>query len=252
MFYSHDSGLAFECLGRGIERPALLNFYRYHSHMENTALKPTSVNEARKPARQTGWNEFIYLVFAILFGGLAIAFVALAARILGEPAAVFTREPQQVLDAPFYFGSFSNLGGLIWFASAAIVSFAALLKPSNRGALILAALLTWAMGIDDIFMLHDRVYPKLFLNETLLMVLYFGVIVAIVLRFHRRLARSTLVGIAITVFFWVLSGGTDQFFNHIGGQLLEDGTKFIGIAVWAAAWIRQAYSDIATLAHSQA
>jgi hypothetical protein len=214
-------------------------------------LNPIRDHEHRKPARQEGWSEFRYLIFAVLFGCLAIALVAFASWFLGEPAAVFTREPQSVLHGSFYVGSFSNLGGLIWFAAAAIMSFAASLKPLDRGALILAALVTWAMGIDDIFMLHDSVYPKLYLNEVMVYALYFGAIGVIVLRFYRQLARSTLVGIAITVIFWVLSAMFDQFFNAIG-QLAEDGAKFIGIVVWAAAWTRQAYNDITKLPRSSA
>ena len=205
-------------------------------------------NEAGKTTRQTGWREFSHLIFAGLFGCLAIALVALASWFLGEPAAVFTREPQEVLKGPFYVGSFSNLGGLIWFGAAAIMSFAGSLKPLDRGALILAALVTWAMGLDDVFMLHDRVYPKLYLNETFLSALYFGTMGLIVLRYHRQLARSTLVGIAIAVSCWVLSAVLDHYFNHISiGQLGEDGLKFIGIVVWASAWIRQAYDDITKL-----
>ena len=206
-------------------------------------------NEVGKTAQQAGWSEFSHLIVAGVFGGVAIAFVALASRLLGEPPAVFTREPQAVLKSPFYVGSFSNLGGLVWFAAAAIMSFAGRLKPLDRGALILAALVTWAMGLDDVFMLHDRVYPKLYLNETLVSALYFGTIGVIVLRYYRQLSRSTLVGIAIAVTFWVLSAMIDHFFNHIG-QLAEDGTKFIGIVIWAAAWIRQAYNDITKLARS--
>jgi hypothetical protein len=212
-------------------------------------LNPVHDNEGGKTALQAGWSEFRHLIFAGLFGCLAIALVALASWILGEPAAVFTREPQGVLDGPFYAGSFSNLGGLVWFAAAAILSFTASLKPLDRGALILAALVTWAMGVDDIFMLHDRVYPKLYLNETLVFALYFGTIGVIVLRSYRQLARSTLVGIAIAVICWVLSAVFDQFFNTMG-QLAEDGTKFIGIVVWAAAWTRQAYNDITKLTRS--
>jgi hypothetical protein len=212
-------------------------------------LNPVHDNEGGKTALQAGWSEFRHLIFAGLFGCLAIALVALASWILGEPAAVFTREPQGVLDGPFYTGSFSNLGGLVWFAAAAILSFTASLKPLDRGALILAALVTWAMGVDDIFMLHDRVYPKLYLNETLVFALYFGTIGVIVLRSYRQLARSTLVGIAIAVICWVLSAVFDQFFNTMG-QLAEDGTKFIGIVVWAAAWTRQAYNDITKLTRS--
>jgi hypothetical protein len=185
-----------------------------------------------------------------LLGCFAIALVALASRVLGEPAAVFTREPQAVLKGSFYVGSFSNLGGLVWFGAAAILSFSAGLKPLDRGALILAALVTWAMGVDDVFMLHDTVLPKLYLNETLVSVLYFGVIGLIVLRYYRQLARATLVGMAIAVGCWVLSVVFDHYLNNIG-QLAEDGTKFIGLVIWAAAWIRQAHSDITRLARSR-
>ncbi len=216
---------------------------------KDTPLNRRHNNLETKTALQTGWSEFLHLIFAVLFGCVAIALVALASWLLGEPAAVFNREPQQVLDGSFYVGSFSNLGGLVWFGAAAILSFAGSLKPSNRTALLLAAVLTWAMGVDDIFMLHDRVYPKLYLNEFIVTALYFGTIGLIVFRSYHQLARSTLVGIGLTVFFWILSQVFDTFFNTIG-QLAEDGSKFIGIAVWAAAWIRQAYSDIANLARS--
>lgn len=206
-------------------------------------------NEDEKIKPQAGWSEFSHLMFAGLFGGLVIALVALASWFLGEPTDVFTREPQVVLKGSFYVGSFSNLGGLIWFGAAAILSFAASLKPRDRGALILAAVVTWAMGLDDIFMLHEKVYPKLYLDETFVSALYFGTIGVIVLRYYRQLARSTLVGMAITVAFWVLSAGLDSFLNDIG-QLGEDGSKFIGIVVWAAAWIRQAYDNLATQSRS--
>lgn len=67
--------------------------------------------ENMKTAQQTVWSEFSHLIFASLLGGVAIALVGLASRVLGEPAALFTREPQGYLDGPFYAGSFSNLGG---------------------------------------------------------------------------------------------------------------------------------------------
>lgn len=213
-------------------------------------MKSTHDRRAGKRGPQAGWSEYGHLALAALFGCSAIAFVALASWYVGKPASAFTREPQVVLGGPFYVGSFSNLGGLVWFAAAAILSFAASLKPYDRGALTLAALVTWAMGVDDIFMLHDRIYPKLYLDEVAVFALYFGVIAVIVLRASRQLARPTLVGIAIAVFFWVLSSVLDQFFNNNAMQLAEDGAKFVGIAVWAAAWSRQAYDDIATLARS--
>jgi hypothetical protein len=216
---------------------------------EGTMLNPIHANEDRKTGLQAGWSEFSHLIFAGLLGCLAIALVAFASWFLGEPTAVFTREPQVVLKGSFYVGSFSNLGGLVWFGAAAIMSFAASFRPLDRGALILAALVTWAMGLDDVFLLHDKVYPKLHINDTFLYALYFGMIGVIVLRCYRQLARSTLVGMAIAVIFWFLSAGLDRYFNDIG-QLGEDGAKFIGIVVWAAAWIRQAHDSIANMARS--
>lgn len=212
-------------------------------------MKPIHPEEDKETTLPAGWREFGHLIFAALFAGAAIAAVALASWVLDEPAAIFTREAQSVLDGPFYAGSFSNLGGLVWFAAAAIMSFAGSLKPLDRAALILAALLTWAMGLDDVFMLHDRVYPKLYLSETIVSAVYFGVIGIIVLRYYRQLARSTLIGIAVAVIFWLVSALFDRFFNNFG-QLAEDGTKFVGIVFWSAAWIRQAYIDITRLARS--
>jgi hypothetical protein len=216
-------------------------------YAKDVSLNTLRDNQDGKAALQGSGSEFRHLIFAGLGGCLAIALVALASRLLGEPAAFFTREPQRALQGPFYAGIFSNLGGLVWFGAAAIVSFAASLRPWNRGAFILAAMVTWAMGLDDVFMLHDEVYPKLFIHERVVSTLYFGAIGAILLRYYHQLSRATLVGIAVAVFFWILSVVLDLFLRGFG-QLPEDGSKFIGIAVWAAAWTRQAYHDITRLA----
>jgi hypothetical protein len=229
----------------------LLFILQNHAHKEESSMYPVHNHEDGKTSRRPGWHEFGHLIVAALFGCLAIAMVALASWFLGEPPSVFTREPQEVLKGPLYVGSFSNLGGIVWFGAAAVMSFAGSLKPLDRGALFLAALLTWSMGLDDVYMLHDRVYPKLYLNERVVSAAYFVVIGVIALRYYRQLAYSTLVGMAIAVICWVLSAAFDHFFNQIG-QLAEDGIKFIGIAVWAAAWTRQAYDDLTRLARLRA
>lgn len=214
-------------------------------------MKSISKADLRKLTQPVSRGEFLHLLFAVLLGLIAIGMVMLAAWVIDEPPSVFTREPQQVLDGSFYVGSFSNFGGVIWFATAAILSFAAVIKRSERGALIAAALLTWAMGLDDIFMLHDRVYPKLFLSELMVYSIYYLTIALITLRFFRQLDRSTLVGIVVGAGFWVLSAALDRFFNVGSGQLAEDSMKFIGLSVWAAAWIRQSYTDIIRLTRSK-
>lgn len=194
-------------------------------------------------------GELAHLLVGGLLGCMGVTAIALAAHYLGISTDVFTREPQVALGGAWYTGSFSNLGGLIWFATAGVVSFAALFKSKARTSLVMVALLTWAMGVDDVFMLHDYVYPRLRIREIFVYAAYFSAAVLIALRFHAQLERSTLIGVTGTVFFWGLSALFDKFFNA-GIQLTEDGAKFIGITVWAATWIYQAHASLRPLTYT--
>lgn len=205
------------------------------------------VYEHKNSTSSRQWvTEFGHLFVAGIFSCLCIALVGFIANYLGKPADIFTREPQTVLEGAWYVGSFSNFGGLVWFTAAAIMSFAASFNPKGRMGMIFAALVTWAMGMDDVFLFHDSLYPKFHLDDDFVYVLYFCLIALIVLRYRGQLVRATLFGIFLTVFFWMLSAVLDKFFNDMS-QLAEDGAKFTGIVIWSAAWIRQAYIDILKL-----
>lgn len=209
------------------------------------------INEPPHKNTLSAWlSGLTHLWAGGILGGLGVLLVALVARRMGVSADIFTREPQVALGGAWYIGTFSNLGGLIWFATAGILSFAACFKSQTRTSLAMAALVTWAMGVDDIFMLHDFVYTQFYIREVFVYAAYFGTTALIVLRFRNQLERSTLIGVTGAVFFWVLSAVLDKFFNA-GVQLREDGAKFIGITIWAAAWAYQAYASLTNLLQTE-
>ncbi len=185
-------------------------------------------------------RDFAPIAAALGFSAIMLALLAAAMAITGEEGRTFTGEPQDVLKGEFYVGAFSNLGGVFWFSCAAILSFTLAFRPRQTAVLAAAALLSWAMGIDDIFLLHDHVYPYLDIPQKLVMLGYFALASGIFVMSVIELPPRTTIGIAATVGFWGVSAILDLFFNDLD-QSIEDSAKFIGIAIWAATWIAQSF-----------
>ena len=188
-------------------------------------------------------RDFAPLAAALGFSAAMLVLLAAAMAVTGQEGRTFTGEPQDVLKGAFYVGALSNLGGVLWFSCAAILSFALAFRPRHLLVLGAAALLSWAMGIDDIFLLHDHVYPHLMIPQKLVMLGYFTLAIGILLLSIIELPPRTTIGIAATIGFWGLSGILDLFFNDLD-QSIEDGAKFIGIAIWAATWIAQSFDAV--------
>ncbi|GGD78444.1 hypothetical protein [Croceicoccus mobilis] len=188
-------------------------------------------------------RDFRAIAAALLFGAVSLAMLALAMAATGREGRTFTGEPQDVLKGDWYVGAFSSLGGVVWFACAAILTFALAFWPRHFKVLAAAAMLSWAMGIDDIFLLHDHVYPMIYLRQELVFLGYFGAAGGILLMCAHEMPPRTTIGTAATIGFWGLSAVLDQFFNFLD-QSFEDGAKFVGICVWAATWIAQSYDSM--------
>ena len=200
-------------------------------------------------------SQYRHLFYAGLAATVLVGFAAAGARIVDVPVEWITREPQTVLDGSWYVGGFSNLGGVVWFATGGILVFAAAFGTRLRIPLAGAAIVTWLLGLDDIFLLHDAVYPKLGAPESVVVGGYFLLIAILVWRTHTALQQSTLVGVGLAVFFWIASQLFDRFLNHSVldlDQLTEDGAKFVGAAIWAAAWINEARLAMTPVAPTEA
>lgn len=141
-----------------------------------------------------------------------------------------------------YYGFVSNLGIFLWVATAAICLFAALvfhLKKQSKALIrfaLTAGLLSAWLGLDDAFLLHEVVFPKLGVPQFAVLTVYVALALAYVFGSWRVIFSSE---------FWILgfagagvglSLGIDQILHSIESRdiIMEDSAKFIGIFCWFA------------------
>lgn len=194
------------------------------------------------------------LILAAAVGGvLVVALAGVFARAVGVSNETLTREPQVVLEGPAYVGALSNLGVLAFAVGAAVAGLAATLVVGRRRTMFAsAAVLTAAMLADDLFLLHDVVYPRLGIPEVVVQVGYLAAIAAIVALARAELGPVAVVGIGLTLACWAISVGMDTVLNNHPlnlDQLVEDGAKFVGILVWSAVWTGVAHRVLRSSPH---
>jgi len=150
-----------------------------------------------------------------------------------------------------YFGFFSNLGVLLWSGTASVCCFASVLliqKQADRRQVLFmvsAGLLTGLLLFDDLFQGHEVMYPKIrgvteqrvFAAYIVLTGLYLAFFRSLIVRngYSLMLLSLSLFGISMLVDLFVVAEGS--VLPRIG----EDGTKFIGIAVWTVFHSRVAW-----------
>lgn len=187
----------------------------------------------------------VVLIVGMLTGVLAVAATGVFAELAGVPSESLTREPQTVLGGAAHVGAMSNLGVLAFGVAAVAAGLTAtVVRGRARGMFAAASIVTSLMLLDDLYLLHDAVYPKIGVPETAVQAAYLLAIAAIVLRWRAELGWVALSGIGLTLAFWALSIGMDTFLNNHPlnvDQLVEDGAKFVGIAVWASVWAALAH-----------
>ncbi len=158
-----------------------------------------------------------------------------------------------------YYGAISNLGVLLWASAAAILIFAALVVALIAGRtyhhhivqFALAGVLTALLCIDDFFLVHDIVLPKLGFSETLAYAVYAGFAAVYV-----WYARADILGarwplFLISVGCLALSVQIDVFYNLDNDfrLLIEDGAKLLGIAGWLSFHVEAAACTLQRLSH---
>jgi hypothetical protein len=202
----------------------------------------------------------VLIVLVCGLGVLVLALLQLAALHTRVPMGVFTRDPLQLLGAPFYTGIVSNLGVLIGFGGAAVCLFAGAVLPQRsersrmKQFLLWTGILTAVLVVDDLFMLHDIVIPDhLHIREQFVYAAYVVVAAAYAFSFWRVLWASGAALILIAVACAGLSVLMDQghaIYVLLGtdviptNYLIEDGTKFVSIASWAAYGILRSYEAL--------
>jgi hypothetical protein len=181
-----------------------------------------------------------WLIFAVIVG---------AFNMVGIGMSRLSRDPLEVANVPIYYGLLSNLGMLVW-AAGAFISFFSSFQVRGvkvRSLLRWAGILTLILLLDDFFLLHDEVFPKLLgLPEEWVYGVYLLTFPVFFL-YHLDIIRSQtefrilalaifLMSVSVLIDMDLLPGGTD----------VEDGFKIFGTIAYTYYWILTSHTLIAT------
>ncbi len=194
-------------------------------------------------------KEFIYFLLSSVF--LLIA-VALVSSYLEIPVSIFTRDPMAVASGHPFFGFVSNIGVILWSASVTVSFFAYILLKTNNAPqntiqfVASGGALSLILLFDDLFMLHDRIFPMYFgLGEKLIFLVYGLFFLAYIIVFFKKIINTNFVYLTLSVFFFSLSIVVDILPESLlpMHHLFEDGAKLLGIVSWLSYHFSVAYNE---------
>jgi hypothetical protein len=164
----------------------------------------------------------------------------------------FTQDPSTITNSPFYIGFFSNVGIMLWCASAVMCMLAWRVIPvagqtkNIRAFMLASSLLSFLLLFDDLFMMHEEVYP-VYLgipeNAVYLFYLNLALIYAVVFReiilkaeYVFLLLAALLIGISTVIDTMPMPIPEDSF--------LEDTFKLFGVVSWFVFFARYCYFEL--------
>ena len=159
----------------------------------------------------------------------------------------FTQDPASIMETPFYLGFFSYIGILFWCAAATICFFMYFIIDSDtlvlkrrKQFLLCSGLISCLLMFDDLFLLHEIVFPDYFMiPKNVVYLLYINIIIVYVVLFRIELMDSEYMLLIIA--FGLL--GISQFVDSLPmpipeDSFLEDAVKLFGIVTWFTYYMR--------------
>lgn len=136
------------------------------------------------------------------------------------------------------YGFMSQLGILMWICTATACLFAGVLMlinglPKNLAIFAISAgLLAGWLGIDDAFLLHEKVLPKFGVPQTVVLMTYVVLTLAYIAASWRILLKSDFLILAAGAAAFAISLAIDIVLHTPDWVHLEDSAKFFGIFCW--------------------
>ena len=215
----------------------------------------------------TGAAKQIYSLRRVLFFIYIpsfILFIIAGALVLLKPDLFiqdFLRDVTSLGDLPFYAGSISQLGLLLWSAATTLCLFTYFgLKrndPSRKESLnflLFAGLLSGYLLLDDAFLLHEELIPEyikfmpekaviLLLGTAMLAFLYFNR--SEIIRNEYGLLALTYLFLGVSVFFDLIPNRFYPGIEDIDSieYFMEDGAKFLAIVTWVTFFVRYSFQQ---------
>jgi hypothetical protein len=189
--------------------------------------------------RAGAFKRLLYVLLPLL----ALMLVTLGVAYISDvPVTDLLRDPSAVLDGPWYAGVFSTTGIALWASAGAMSLLALTAEPSKnlRSLLVASAVVSFMLGADDGYLIHETVKNEIGIPSPVTIGLYGVVAIIVFLPVWRYvLSRPDVVVIATAVALFAVSVILD-----VGGELglpmpplssiIEDIAKFLGIATWTA------------------
>lgn len=217
-------------------------------------------NRQRHPgvaaAAENGMSRWDRIVYVLTFAPV----IGLIAGVWSQPfvpIAELLRDPLAVAELSedcchVHYGFVSNIGVLVWTAGAAILLFAGLLVFRRGGPrdatvfLVSAGLFTGWLMLDDFFLVHEDVLPKLGVPQLVTYAVYMALGLVYVALSWRRILDARAAMLIVAVCLLAYSVGTDVFIHSDSDIriLIEDGAKLAGIAAWVSFHIEAAFGLI--------
>jgi hypothetical protein len=203
-------------------------------------------------------TRLILLALALNFGSLLL--VLLISDRTGIRPSAFYRDPNSIAGQSFAIGFMSNIGVVAWIVAASIALFAAAVRRSwgqegrDTKALFLLGLVTFWMGLDDLFMLHDGLADSMGVPQTVF-VLINAVLVLVWIASAARNPHYFSRGFLLLILAFAGLGSSllidfvndNNLIGVLGAGLLEDVFKQIGITFWALYTIRLSLAQVQAL-----
>ena len=186
-------------------------------------------------------------VLASLFGAGITIFVAIITR---NPISSLTKDPADVFGFGSYIGLLSNIDVMLWVATATICLFSGIIMKQNHADkittrfILASGIFGLILGIDDLFLFHDRILPRLlhapeiafYMLYLIIIIIYFGLFLP-----HIMTREYILLAIAFLLFGISRNG---LFPNSLVGGSMGDIIKYFGITFWFMFFYRTTLHEI--------
>lgn len=214
-------------------------------------------------------KTFIWLYLLTLILLVSVVKISLKTKI---PIEIFLKDPAVVaganglgnsgLDVSLnpLVGIISNVGILIWCISATISFLSFLIvkidkrKKELANFLIYSTLLTSTLLIDDLFLIHEAIAPKLLrINQEIVYLLLAVATALLMLKFRNTILRTNYILLVAAFILFGLSITLDRIIDLSGNlislqiELFEDGFKLFGIVSWMAYFLNLFLQEINSL-----
>lgn len=202
-------------------------------------------------------TKAMFRFITALYAPVLVTLVTLAVYGLwtGTPSGILTRDPAVLMNVSPFYGTLSKLGMLLWCGCVTICLFSASLlrrerhNVETRAFLISSGLLTFALLLDDLFMVHEYVAPTLLhLPETGIYIAHAMTLFLICIWFRRIIVETRFVLLLFAIGFFGLSISVDMLpLDKLHGRfLIEDGFKMLGIASWFGYYADTCFQQLMT------